>query len=151
MTLRYVVSELLDAVNDRGSIRHMFPWIVEAINEGEWATTKTRFYINAGCVNNKQEREKVDQTFNEALLYGRYNLPPMPNMTPAIRAACMSGSRLFSQVRMLKAVDERKFNAMQTRTIDSSSLVPNLTKALMSKTAKEDLEAVKEFYKQRNR
>ena len=44
MTLRYVVSELLDAVNDRGSIRHMFPWIVEAINESEWATDKRRFH-----------------------------------------------------------------------------------------------------------
>ena len=148
MTLRYVVSELLDAVNDRGSIRHMFPWIVEAINESEWATDKRRFHRNVGVANNKVEREKVDQSFNEALLYGRGE---MPRTTAIIRNACVSGGRLFSQIRMLKAVDERKFDRMQQRTIDSSSLVPNLTKALMSKTAKEDLEAVKEYYKQRNR
>ena len=146
MCLRYTVNELLDAVNDRGSIRHLFPWIVEAINESEWRTNKQRFYRNHGIASNKAERENCDRSFNEALLYGRGE---MVRTTATIRNICTSGSRLFSQVRMLKAVDERRLTDMQMRTIDSSSLVPNLTKALMPKAVKEELEAVKEYYNQR--
>ena len=63
-----------------------------------------RFYRWHGLGNNKAEREKCDLTFKAALELRR---GAAPVMTRTIREVCLSGTKLFAQVRMLKAVSEK--------------------------------------------
>ena len=142
ITLQHVTKALLTLTNDRASIRDMFPWVVELINECDWSTSNQRFYRYHGLGNNKAEREKCDLTFKAALELRR---GAAPVMTRTIREVCLSGTKLFAQVRMLKAVSEKNFEAQQTRLTNMATLVPNLERELIPANVTSDLDAIREY------
>lgn len=142
-SLKHCTNFLLNITNDRATVREMFPWIVEAVKESQWATDKHRFYANNGIANNKQEQADCDRTFNEVItIYRGF----APRMTTPVREVCLSGGKLFSQVRMAKSVDEAKFNQKQWRTMDSSSITPVVSDKMVPPSIHQDLQSVKQLY-----
>jgi hypothetical protein len=140
--LEYVVVEMMKLVNDRQTIADMFPWIPELIKESDWWNKRGHFY-RYNNITMQRAKERVDQTFTDAM----QPFHTMPKrMSRNIRDICLSGSMLFSQLRMLKAVKGDDIEMLIYRTMNSSSIVPHINKpALISKTVQEDMEAIKTF------
>ena len=141
VTLKHVVTGLLSIANDRNAIRDMFPWIVDAINEGEWRDKNRQFFTYRG-IKSKVERDKVDATFRAALTLKHGNVPLM---TPDIRKVCLSGTRLFSQIRMLKASDEGTFERMQWRATSNAALTPVLSGELIPENITNDMQSIMDY------
>lgn len=141
--LKHVTNFMLNMTNDRAAVREMFPWIVELVKDSEWHTNRRHFYVAYGIGNNKQEQEDCDRTFNEVTtIYRGF----APRMTTPVRDICLSGGKLFSQVRMAKSVDEAKFDRMQWRTMDSSSITPVVSDKMVPPSIHQDLQSVKQLY-----
>jgi hypothetical protein len=140
---KHCTNHLLNLTNDRAAVREMFPWIVEAVKDCEWTRNPNRFYSHHGIGNNVQEQKDCDRTFNEVItMYRGY----APRMTTAVREICLSGGKLFSQVRMAKTVDGDRFDRMQQRTMNSSSIVPKVSDKMVPNSIDDDLKSIAQLH-----
>jgi hypothetical protein len=136
--LKHVTMWMIEHSRDRTALRDMFPWLPELIQESDWQS-----YYNYRALS-RDQKEACDRTFAAAL---KLTHGGAPRMTPAIRAICLSGTKLFSQIRMMKLVDETKFEQLQMRTTDSASLVPSISGNLIPQSVNDDLADIRELRK----